>query len=278
MKNVKYLFSMLMALLLMTGCVEDNVFEGPSTITSVSLSPEAPTSFDDVTVSAKVEGLQAVSKATLSYTAASATQTVNMEGTNGVYSAVIPAQADGTKVTFKVTVVNEAGYTTVVEKDYTVGDKPADYSKLVINELDGSASADEDKFIELYNMGDDPIKLKGVTLNKDEELTWTGIEGEVIMPHSHFAIVGAKGTTDRGFSSGFSAKKSVIVELFDPNGNKLDTFQRGEKGDGWGNQSLPKKSGSWSRCPDGTGKFFVTEPTCGQANQSSGDPDEDVVQ
>ena len=225
-----------------------------------------------------MEGLQAPTKVTLEYTTGAGAQTVEMTGSNGTYTGVIPAQPDGTKVSYKVTVLNEAGYTAVAEKDYTVGDKPSDYSQLVLNELYGAAAEDAGKFIELYNKGDDPVKLKGVTLNKDEQLTWTGIEGEIVMPHSCFAIVGAKGTTERGFSSGFSAKKSVLVELFDPNGKKLDVFQRGEKGTAWGAASLASVKGSWSRCPDGTGKFMITDPTCGEKNPSTGTADDTVVQ
>lgn len=269
---------MLVAALLMASCVEDKVYEGPSTIKSVAVNPEAPTSFDNVTVTAKVEGLQAPTKVTLEYTTGAGAQTVEMTGSNGTYTGVIPAQPDGTKVSYKVTVLNEAGYTAVAEKDYTVGDKPSDYSQLVLNELYGAAAEDAGKFIELYNKGDDPVKLKGVTLNKDEQLTWTGIEGEIVMPHSCFAIVGAKGTTERGFSSGFSAKKSVLVELFDPNGKKLDVFQRGEKGTAWGAASLASVKRSWSRCPDGTGKFMITDPTCGEKNPSTGTADDTVVQ
>ena len=101
--------------------------------------------------------------------------------------------------------------------------------KLVLNELYGAADADADKFIELYNNGDDPIKLKDVVIKKDEEETWKGLEGEVIMGHSFFTIVGAKGTTPRGFSSCFSIKKSFLVEIYDPNNKLVDWFQRGEK-------------------------------------------------
>ena len=148
---------------------------------------------------------------------------------------------------------------------------------MVLNELYG-AGADAEKFIELYNNGDTPIKLKDVTIKKDEELAWTGIEGEVVAPHSHFAIVGAKGTTPRGFSSGFSSKKNVLIELYSPEGTKLNTFQRGEKGDGWGKVSLAAVTKSWSRCPDGTGKFMQADPTQGKANPATGTEDETVKQ
>lgn len=154
-----------------------------------------------------------------------------------------------------------------------------DYTKLVLNELSG-AGEDNEKFFELYNTGSQDIDLEGVTINKDEELSWTGKKGQVIKAKGYFAIVGAKGTTPDGFSSGFSAKKSVIVELFAPEakgGAKLDTFQRGEKGSAWGDQGLDNNKGSWSRIPDGTGAFMITPTaTPGAANNGEGataDPD-----
>lgn len=279
MKKIQLAF-MLLAVVLLASCVKDNVYEGPSKIEAVTMSPEAPTSFDDIVVTVTVSGLQAVKTATLNYKAGTTSGSLPMAGNGNTYSATIPAQPDGTKVTYTVTIENEAGYTTVSpEKEFTVGDKPSDFTKLVLNELYGAADNDADKFIELYNNGDDPIKLKDVVIKKDEEETWKGLEGEVIMGHSFFTIVGAKGTTPRGFSSGFSSKKSVLVEIYDPNNNLVDRFQRGEKEDAWGNQSLAKVSGSWSRCPNGTGKFMITDtPTLGTMNPDTGTEDPTVVQ
>lgn len=203
-----------------------------------------------------------------------------MTGSGNTYTATIPAQADGTDVEFTVTVVNEAGFTTTSDKfSYKVGDPATDWTKLKLNEVYG-AGADEEKFFELYNASDFPIKLTGVTINKDEELTWTGIDGEVVPAKGFFAIIGGKGTTERGFKSGFSAKKSVLLELFAPDGTKVDSFQRGEKDDSgaWG-ASLPNNKGSWSRIPDGTGTWMITEAfTPGQANSTDGTEDPDVKQ
>ena len=279
MKTMKYIF-MLAILALTASCMEDDLYEGPSSIDSVASSIAAPTSADDVTITAVINGLQAPRTVTLSYSInGGGVNEVAMSGSGTTYSGVIPAQADGTKVNYFVTVVNEAGYTTVSpERDYQVGDPPTDYTQLRLNELYGAADTDEGKFIELYNMGNFPIKLKGVILKKDGKDTWMGIEGEVIPAHGCWAIIGAKGTTERGFSSGFSNKKSVLVELLDPDGKPLDKFQRGEEDTGWGNQSLAKVSGSWSRVPDGTGKWMETEPTCGSLNAKTGTDDETVVQ
>ena len=279
MKKIQLAF-MLLAVVLLASCVKDNVYEGPSKIEAVTMSPEAPTSFDDIVVTVTVSGLQAVKTATLNYKAGTTSGSLPMAGNGNTYAATIPAQPDGTKVTYTVAVENEAGFITISpEKEFTVGDKPSDFTKLVLNELYGAADNDADKFIELYNNGDDPIKLKDVVIKKDEEETWKGLEGEVIMGHSFFTIVGAKGTTPRGFSSGFSSKKSVLVEIYDPNNNLVDRFQRGEKEDAWGNQSLAKVSGSWSRCPNGTGKFMITDtPTLGANNPDTGTEDPTVVQ
>lgn len=264
------------AILALTGCVKDEIFKGPSKIDKIVFTPESPTSKDAVNVVATVSGLQAVKTATLTYNG----QDVNMTGSGASYSASIPAFEDGTEVSFTVTVVNEAGFTTTSDKySYKVGDPAPDWSKLKLNEVYG-AGADEEKFFELYNDSDFDIKLTGVTINKDEELTWTGIDGEVVPAKGFFAIIGGKGTTERGFSSGFSAKKSVLIELFDNNGNKIDFFQRGEKGDdgSWG-ASLANNKGSWSRIPDGTGKWMITETfTPNEKNSTAGTEDPDVKQ
>ena len=282
MKAIKYIF-MFAILSLMTACVDDEVFQGPSKISKIESSIAAPTSSDAVTITAIIEGLQAPEKVTLSYSVnGAASKEVNMEGVLGVtnaYQGVIPAQDDKAKVTYTISVTNTAGYTTVSDaKEYTVGDIPIDYTKLKLNECYGAADTDEGKFIELYNTGDTPIKLKGVNIKKDGADSWTGIDGEVIPAHGVFAIVGAKGSTPRGFSSGFSNKKSVLIELYDKSGTLLDKFQRGEEGAGWGSQSLAKVTGSWSRVPDGTGTWKITEPTVGAKNATTGTDDDTVVQ
>lgn len=274
----KIFFISAAVLLALTGCVKDEMFKGPSTIDKVVFSPEAPTSITPVQVTANVTGLQAVTSATLNYNGGS----VNMTGSGTSFTATIPAMEDGAEVNFTIVVNNEAGFTTTSDKySYKVGDPAPDWTKLRLNEVYG-AGADEEKFFELYNSGDFPIKLNGVTINKDEELTWTGIDGYVVPAKGYFSIVGAKGTAKEngGFKSGFSAKKSVLIELFDPKGNKIDFFQRGEKMDSgeWG-ASLSENKGSWSRIPDGVGKWMITGSiTKGVANSKDGKEDADVKQ
>ena len=139
----------------------------------------------------------------------------------------------------------------------------------MFNELNGNGE-DNEKYWELYNLTNAEISLEGYTICKDEktDAAWTGDAEDKIPAKGYFTIVGAKGLTPDGFSSGFSAGKSVIVELFDKSGKKLDTFKRGEAGaDGWGETNLDKKSEySFSRCPDGTGAWAYAVPTLGLTN------------
>ena len=287
MKTIKIAFALIIATLAMTACVEDKVYEGPNTIESVSITPDAPTSFDEVVVTAKVSGLLSVTKAVLRYSInGDFVEEINMTGNGNTYTATIPAQEDGDKVSYTITITNEAGYTSTVEKDYTVGDKPSDFTKLVINEVYGAGS-DNEKYLELFNNGDDPIKLQGVVIRKDEaDDVWVGEAGEIIMGHGYFCIVGAKnalgeggsGPNPRPMTKGLSAKKSVLFQVFDPNSNLVTKFERGEKLDGWGNQSLSENKQTWSRCPNGTGKFMIADKTLGTKNPDTGAEDPTVVQ
>ena len=294
MKTIKLAFALIIASLAMTACVEDKVYEGPNTIEAVSIAPDAPTSFEDVVVTAKVSGLLKVTKAVMSYSVdGDFVDEIEMAGDGKIFTATIPAQEDGTKVNYTVTITNEAGFTSTVEKDYTVGDKPSDFTKLVINEVCG-AGGDSDKYLELYNNGDDPIKLKEVVIKKDEaDVVWTGEDGEVIMGHGYFVIAGAKnalgeggsGPNPRPMSKGLSAKKNVLMEVYDPSGNLVTKFQRGDAGEeGWGNGSsyngLPYTENklTWSRCPDGTGLFMIAPGSKGTKNPDVGEADLTVVQ
>ena len=294
MKTIKIAFTLIIATLAMSSCVEDKVYEGPNTIEAVSINPDAPTSFDDVVVTAKVSGLLSVTKAVLRYSVNDDfIEEINMAGNGNTFTATIPAQEDGDKVSYSVIITNEAGYTTTVEKEYTVGDKPSDFTKLVINEVYG-AGKDNEKYLELYNNGDDPIKLQGVVIRKDEaDDVWVGEAGEIIMGHGYFCIVGAKNTLGEGGSGpnprpmtkGLSAKKNVLMEVYDPNGNLVTKFQRGIKGDeGWGNGSsynglaYTENKQTWSRCPNGTGQFMIADKTLGTKNPDTGAEDLTIVQ
>ncbi len=155
-----------------------------------------------------------------------------------------------------------------------------DYSKLKFNEFYG-AGEDNEKYVELYNTGDVELSLEGVMIEKDGgDLSWEGKAGDKIAAKSVYLILGAKKTTPNGLQTGFSAKKNVLMELSDPTGKIIDTFQRGDEPAAdavWGDVTLPTNSGSWSRIPDGTGAWKMTATmTPGEKNATEGTDDPDL--
>lgn len=135
------------------------------------------------------------------------------------------------------------------------------YEGLVLNELNGN-----DKFIELYNASDKEIDLSGVQLKKDDEdIIWIAPEGTVIAARGFFALDGEAGDYTGGFTSGLSADKSVKIELLTPSGQEIDVFKNlsESKGEVWGEKDgkYDAKSDklSFSRFPDGTGKWYLAE-------------------
>ena len=126
---------------------------------------EAVNEGDAVTVTAFITYIGGGISADLVYSAGGAAEvTVPMTGaeTGGDFVGVIPAQPYDCPVEFRVVAKNKDGYTSETKGKYTVGDVPQDYTKLRLNELNGN-----DKFIEIYNAGDQKIKLQGVYIQKE---------------------------------------------------------------------------------------------------------------
>lgn len=150
-------------------------------------------------------------------------------------------------------------------------DATAKYAGLVLNELNGN----DPKYIELYNGSDKEMDITGVRIRKDdEEIVYTAPQGTVIAARGFLKLLADQTDPALGFSSGLSAKKSVMIELYAPDGVTLiDLFKNPslEKGDVWG-ESDPKYNGddeglSYGRYPDGAeGEWQMTEPTEGAAN------------
>ena len=160
---------------------------------------------------------------------------------------------------------NKDGYTSETKGKYTVGDVPQDYTKLRLNELNGN-----DKFIEIYNAGDQKIKLQGVYIQKDEGLNWTGDNrvldpGAYLLLYSEDVIATDHPDWDKGliFNSGLSAKKNVRIQLFDPSGNSIDDFNIVKHPGG-------TVKGSYGRNKDG--KWYIqTTATPGAVNVDGSD-------
>lgn len=268
---------LMMALALTLGfssCVKDEVSESiklPS-ISEIKNNPEAPAAVDAVTVSAKVSVvIGEVKSVSLVWTKGGVEQTpIQMSLNSGKYSGVIPAQPNGTAVTYKIVAANADGGVTVSgQGTYTVGAgaSAGTQADIRINEINGTG-ADIDKYIELYNPKSVAINIKDMTLTYGGTLSWTG-KDVTIAAGGYFVVSGAKNTNgDNGLSTGLSAGKGIIVELFTATGAVADRFQRGTAQDAAVEGAVGM---DYSRIVDGTGVWYLTDPagTKGVTNGTS---------
>lgn len=155
---------------------------------------------------------------------------------------------------------------------------------VVLNELSGGA-----KYIELYNTSDNEVSLEGLRIVKydssktgGKSTTWTGkagmtiaAKGYVVLESSDLSNPAEDGdpayvyeSANHVFKGGLSGKKNVKFELQDASEKVLDTFVRGDEGEGWNQVSgfNNHKKHTFSRVPDGTGEWAYADPTKGAAN------------
>ena len=154
-------------------------------------------------------------------------------------------------------------------------DEP-DYTNIVLNELNGDA-----KFIEIYNKGNVDLSLEGMYIMKDDYVagaTWTA-DASVVAPAGGYVLLYSEDVTlDHPevpetliFHSGLSAKKTVRITLFMPDGTVRDEYTRGTE---WGLTISNVAPQSFARTPDG-GDWKLADPTPGEANPAEG---EDIPQ
>ena len=165
----KILFAALALIVVMASCVKDPKYPGV-TISNVTYTPKAVQADVPVTVTATITSFNEFT-AKLVYTVDEKNTEVamNSDAEKNIYTATIPGFADDVKVSFFVEADGELVAKSAV-MEYTVGAVAIDYSKIRLNELNGN-----EKFIEIYNAGEEPVNMNGVAIIKDSEKTiWTG--------------------------------------------------------------------------------------------------------
>ena len=268
----KIMFVALALLVGMASCVKDKQYPGIN-ISNVSYTPTAVQADDEVTVTATITSFKEFT-AKLVYVVNEESKELAMTaGENDVYSGIIPAYDNGTKVKFYVQAMNDEVTAVSPEMEYEVGAVAIDYSVLRLNELNGN---DDAKFIEIYNAGADAINLYGVYIEKDGEQTWVGDNTVKIDAGGYLLLYSENVTIDGAaqagypesltFHSGLSAKKNVRIQLFTPAGVSIDDFNltaielNGEAYGYSGNQA----PASYSRNADGN--WYYADATPGAAN------------
>ena len=258
----KIMFVALALLMGLASCVKDKQYPGIN-ISNVSYAPTAVQATDDVTVTATITSFKDFT-AKLVYVINEESKELAMTAAEDVYTAVIPAQPDGTKVSFCVQAMN--GEVTAVSPtmEYEVGAVAIDYSVLRLNELNGN-----DKFIEIYNAGADAINLNGVYIEKDGAQNWIGDNTVKIDAGAYLVLYSEDVVADHPdvpesliFHSGLSAKKNVRIQLFTPAGVSIDDFNLTNI-DANDPAYIPAPA-SYSRNADG--KWYYADATPGAVN------------
>ncbi len=260
---------MIVALALLMGlasCVKDKQYPGIN-IANVSYAPTAVQASDDVTVTATITSFKDFT-AKLVYVINEESKELAMTAAEDVYTAVIPAQPNETKVSFYVQAMN--GEVTAVSPtmEYEVGAVAIDYSVLRLNELNGN-----DKFIEIYNAGADAINLNGVYIEKDGAQNWIGDNTVKIDAGAYLVLYSEDVVADHPdvpetlvFHSGLSAKKNVRIQVFTPAGASIDDFNLTNidlNGEAYG-YAANQAPASYSRNADGN--WYYADATPGAAN------------
>ena len=258
----KIMFVALALLMGLASCVKDKQYPGIN-ISNVSYAPTAVQATDDVTVTATITSFKDFT-AKLVYVINEESKELAMTAAEDVYTAVIPAQPNETKVSFYVQAMN--GEVTAVSPtmEYEVGAVAIDYSVLRLNELNGN-----DKFIEIYNAGADAINLNGVYIEKDGAQNWLGDNTVKIDAGAYLVLYSEDVVADHPevpetmiFHSGLSAKKNVRIQLFTPAGVPIDDFNLTNI-DANDPAYIPAPA-SYSRNADG--KWYYADATPGAAN------------
>ena len=261
----KLFFAALALIVVMASCVKDPKYPGV-TISNVKYTPTAVQDGDVVTVTAEVGRYYDVI-VKLVYTVNEGNEEIvaMQERDDNVFWAEIPGQADGVKVTFHIIATGEKVMTTTTpDMEYTVGAVAIDYSVLRLNELNGN-----DKFIEIYNSGNETMSLKGVYIEKDGTQNWVGAEtvyveaGGYLVLYSEDVALDHEGMPESlFFHSGLSAKKNVRIQMFTPSGENIDDFNLTNI-DANDPAYIPAPA-SYSRNADG--KWYYSDATPGEVN------------
>ncbi|MGN0221974.1 MAG: lamin tail domain-containing protein [Prevotella sp.] len=148
----------------------------------------------------------------------------------------------------------------------------ADFRTIRLNELDGN----KPKYIELYNTSAQTVDISGMKLRKNgDEMVYEAPMGTTIAAGGYLALLSDQTDYAIGFSAGFSAKKSVMIELLGPDGSVVDVFVNPSKamGNVW-DETDPKYNGdatseAYGRKPDGTGEWYMIKSTQGASNNKA---------
>jgi len=270
--KTKYLFLFLASLaIVMNGCVEDEVFVGPPSISNMTILPQAPGATDEVTVSARVTDLKGVSEVKLFYKAGTgAFVSVDMTaGTDYNYTGKIPPLVSGSIVQYYVSATNVSGLTGTLPETAPSG--PSAYTvgapSVVINELFSRGVAGDLDWIEVYNNSDVAVNISGYKIYDSGGQSGSKAKmefpaGTTLAARGFYAIVVDDAATAFPTGSNFGLSSGGDeVWLESSAGFVIDNIAL---------PAVTDATHSYGRKPDGSSTWFIlTARTKGASNNNS---------
>lgn len=244
MKNLLKISILILSIIGLNSCVDDEMYVGPATIVNVAGLPLAPSSTETVTVTAKVTDLKGLKTVKLYYkTAAESTFTaIDMAASEKfIYTATLPAFPKDTTVQYYVEAINENNLTVYYPAkaptsfiSYKVG--ASTLVKLFINEAfaDGTKDSTNPDWVEIYNDSDIEVNLNGYAFYDDGIKTSNGtkakrILGDIKVPSKGFVAIPTEyngetvtfGLSTSGDAVFLDDPSGVLVTSLDFNGINL---------------------------------------------------------
>lgn len=271
--KTKYIFLLLVfSAILMNGCVEDEVFVGPPTISNVTIDPQAPGATDYVTVTAKVTDLRDVSAVSILYKVGdgSYTTVAMTAGADHLYTGTIPPQSSASVVQYYIKADNVIDLSSTYPADaptttsaYTVG-----APSILINEIFSRGVTEDPDWIEVYNNSDVAVDISGYKIYDSGGYSGSKTKmefpaGTILPARGFYAIVVDDAATAYPSGSNFGLSSSgEEVWLESPQGFIIDdvTFP-----------AISDATYSYGRKPDGSTSFYIlTTLTKAASNNDAG--------
>lgn len=267
MKTIKLVMLIALMGVFMASCVKDEIFEGPPTISELSLMPQVPSENQAVTVSVKVTDLNGVDKVWVYYKPGQGDyQSVEMNaGANSLYTGQIPGQAADVTVLYYILAKNVSGQTAVYPAGAPDQAPPAAFTVgaplIVMNEAYSRGIPEDPDWIEIYNASDVAVDISGYKIYDNGGQSGAKPKKEVpagttIAARGFYVIV-----VDDADASGFGLSSGGDEVWFEnTNGNVID------------NVAIPPMdiTQSYGRNPDGAASWeLLNTITKGSANSNA---------
>lgn len=265
--NKKIFLALFVASLgMFTGCVKDEVFQGPPDISEVSLTPQLPAGGQTITLSAKVTDNVGIAEVRLFYKIdeGNFTKVVMPKKGENLYSGEIPGQSEDKTIFYYI----EAENTAKMISRYPSG-APAQPASItigaplvVINEIYSRGNASNPDWVELYNVSDVEANISnykiydagGQSGTKPKKLIPEG----TLIPAKGFYVIVVDDGTESGFGLSSGGEK---VWLENVKGNIIDQVEF----------PAMETTQSYGRYPDGASTFAILNTiTRGSANAPGG--------